>query len=244
MPLSFCRTLLSILFLSLFSTLALRAQAPETGQPKIQVTGTATLNLVPDELAMNITIRHDNANAKKAMEEYRASREGVLAALRAAKTGDTNITENGLSFSKRTERDYKSGRVSREYYAATTAIRVVLKDFASYPELVMELAAIPGVEIGSVRYRSSKETEIRQKGRIEAMEAAKKKAGEMAAVCGATLGRPLFIREETPSPFFNGATNAYVAQGAIANNAVMSELIVSDEAIVMRVSVYVEFALE
>lgn len=235
----------SLLFLFLLSAGTLRAQNAEEPRPRIEVTGTATITLAPDELTMGITIRHENPDAKKTVEAYRAVREKVLATLRKFNVADSNIIERGLSFEKRTERDYKTGRVTREYYQAATTINIVMRRFDLYPDLVIELTSLPGVELGYVSYRSSKEIETRQKARIQAMEAAKKKANDMAAVCAAKLGEPLLIRENNPNtPYLPVQSNTIYGLDEERGDIGASALVVSSDAIRVTVSVYVEFALE
>lgn len=194
---------------------------------------------------MGITIRHENPDAKKTVEAYRSVREKVLAALRKFNVADTAIVERGLSFEKQTERDYKTGRITREYYQATTTINIVMQRFDLYPDLVIELTSLPGVELGYVSYRSSKEIETRQKARIQATEAAKKKANEMAAVCGAKIGEPLLIRENNPNtPYLPIQSNTVYRLDEERGDIGASALVVSSDAIRITVSVYVEFALE
>lgn len=241
----FLLSISSFLFL-LLGYVSMTAQNAQEPRPRIQVTGTATISLAPDELTMNVAIRHENSDAKKTVEAYRSTREQVLSTLRKFGVADTNITEQGLSFVKQTERDYKTGRVTREYYQAATTINIVVRKFDTYPDLVIALSSLPGVELGYVSYRSSKEIETRQKARIQAMEAAKKKATDMAAVCDAKLGEPLLITENnTSNPYAPVQSN--VAYGGIAEERDVlsnSSLVVSSDAIQVRASVYVEFALE
>lgn len=223
---------------------ALRAQQQEEPTPRIQVTGTATINLVPDELAMQIRIVNENADAEKAVDAYRKTREDVLAALRKYKVGDTNIIERGLSFTRQIERNYETGKIIRQYYRASTTIDVVLRNFDVYPDLVVELTGMPGVELGSVSYSSSREIQTRGQARIQAMEAAQEKARAMAAVVGATLGKPLLITENVYTPYtpVQVSNRLYAGDGEGYADAA-SPLVVSDDAIQVVASVYVEFEL-
>ena len=216
----------------------------EEHTPQIHVNGTAVLYLTPDELTMQISLLQDNKKAQTAIKKYRAIRDSLLSVLRAFKVGDTNITESGLSFSKITERNHKSGKVSKEYYRARTSATVTLRNLEVYPELVISLSDIPGISLGSVQYGSSKTVETRHKARLNAVAAARKKAEEMAAVYGATLGEVLLMKENTPQyPGRNLNLVSNTIGFDLDEASTYSPLVVANDAIQISASVYVEFEL-
>ncbi len=237
----------AIIPLLLAATVAANAQTAAERVPQIHVNGTAVLYLTPDELTLQIILLHDNPKAKAAVEEYGTMRDSLLSTLRAFSVGDTNITESGMHFSKVTERDYNSGKVTEEFYRARTTVSITLRNMETYPELIVNLSNIPGISIGSVQYGSSKAVETRHKARLEAVAAARKKAEEMAAVYGATLGKVLLIEENTSTYSggnINFAANTIGDFGIRGGRTDAASLIVADDAIQISASVYVEFELK
>lgn len=223
---------------------ALATAQTEDRPHRIEVNGTATLYLTPDQLTLTISLVQTDPKSDKAIAAYRRTRESILSTLRTYRVGDTNITESGLAFSKVTERDYKSGNIREEYYRASTSLQLTLRDLDRYPELVVSLTEIPGVSLGSVSYNSSRAVETRHKARLQAVAEARRKAEAMAAVYGITLGPVLVMRENSPYTFqsVNLLENSVAGMGRdVADD---SQLATGSEAIKITASVYVEFELK
>ena len=224
--------------LTLIAAIGTAKSQTDESRPTIRVTGRATINLAPDELSMTVSIVREDGDPKKAVADYRATRESVLRILRQYKTGDTNVTEHGLRFSKQTDRNYQTGQIRRVYYRAE-----VLRDSTNYPDLVLALTGMEGVSLSSVGYRSSKEIETKRKARLQAVEAARTKAKEMAAVYGAKLGKVLLISENQPAMPFGSTPPVIANRLDEAGGALDSQLVVSNELIQITAAVYVEFEL-
>ena len=223
---------------------ALAVAQTEDRPPRIEVNGTATLYLTPDQLTLTVSLVQTDPKSDKAIAAYRRTRESILSTLRTYRVGDTNITESGLAFSKVVERDYKSGNIREEYYRAGTSMQLTLRDLNRYPELVVSLTEIPGVSLGSVSYGSSKAIETRHKARLQAVAEARRKAEVMAAVYGIALGKVLVMRENPSHSFqpVNFLENSVASMGRdVADD---SQLVAGSEAIKVTASVYVEFALQ
>ena len=241
------KNLFTLVIISILSSSTTLFSQPEESVRRVQVTGTSTITLTPDELALNLSIRHEHKEGSVAVENYESSRTQVLEKLKAFGIPDTTITELGLrfgQFTKRIDRPHPREDEFKELYYAESRISATMYDFNQYPNLMVELTKIPGISIREVSYQSSKSLETKRKARIQAVEVAREKAEEMAAVYNARVGKPLLISENSYRPsVFSGNTlmsNTINSDHSLHRD---SGLMVSNDLIQITASVYVEFEL-
>ncbi len=215
---------------------------PDYTISRIQVTGTAATTIVPDEMEMNVTIRHENRNGQTAVENYRASRISLLDTLKEYGIADSMMTESGMLFGP-----YYDYQDEKDLYYAHSSVRIRVRDFERYPGLAIALTGIPGVSLSGSWYRASGISEIRDSIRLLAVAEARKKAEAMAAVCGVRLGRVLFMDEfaGTASLMRDDLLDYHVLDYDLRAGAIVgdSRLVVSRSFFPFTISVYAEFEL-
>jgi uncharacterized protein YggE len=176
---------------------------PGADDPRIglQVSGTATMEIVPDTVDLRMTLTAEAprpAAAAKAVNERQAAVQKQIAAL----TLSGVKIDLALSFlSVQPLYDAKTGRV-RGYQAAIT-LTLSTGDFDRVADL-MELGAQQSATEMSTSFRSRDLTGAKKKVRDQALAAVKAKAEQMAGGLGVKLGKIVNIAESAGQPWDYG----------------------------------------
>ena len=170
----------------------------------ITVTGTATLEVVPDCADLRMTLTAEAARPGAAAKAVRARQAEVTKQL-AALTPRPDVTLSYVSVTPLYEE--KTGRI-RAYQAGIT-LNVSTGDFDQVPEL-MEVGALAGGTQMSTTFRTRDLTGLKAKVRDQALAAVKAKATQTSAALGVTLGRIVSITEDVGTPWGYGSGNANV----------------------------------
>lgn len=183
----------------LFFTVAIYPQG--TINPQIRVTGTSVIKVTPDLMKWNISVTTEDNDVEKAKRLNDASTAKVLNLLRELNIVQNTIQTSGIRVVK--EKNYSD---KEKQFTITNNIWFTNDVIGMYGDIATKLLKIDDVQINNIFLDYSKIIETRTKARLEALEAAKKKAEEMAAVYGMTIGKPLSVLEETyntiyPNPF-------------------------------------------
>lgn len=194
------------------------AATPAAAEPRagITVTGTASLEIVPDTADLSMTLTAEASRpgaAAKAVRARQAQVTGQLAALAAR----PEITLSHVSVSPLYEE--KTGRV-RAYEAAIT-LTVSTGDFDQVAEL-MEVGAVAGGTRMSTTFRTRDLTGLKAKVRDQALAAVKAKAEQTTKALGVKLGQVVSITEDVGTPWYGGnamVNNVQSFQPAPADDA-------------------------
>jgi len=176
----------------------------------IEVTGSAEIKIVPDQMEMNVSVNVDSddlASGKRLNDESTSS---VLDVLKKLNIPDKDIRTTGINMQKIKDTFKKTVN-----YSVKNSIFFKTSDISQYEIITQELIKIDNVYIQNTMLTSTKAIETRVKAREEALLAAKKKAEEMAAVLNMSIGSPVMITENPgtgyPNPFnnvmYNGEEN-------------------------------------
>ena len=232
-----------LLLFTISTSPLLFSQTPET-TPRIQVTGTSTMTLSPNELVMTIRIRHEEKKGATAVSSYESTRSRVIDTLSKYGVPDSTITESGMQFGtyiKRLQYDQKGEEL---FYAQSTFTASVF-DFENYPKLAVALTEIPGTNLERSWYANDSIISLRHKARLQAVKDAREKAEAMAAVYGAKLGRPLLIQEHYVNEPYQGlmANSLRYSPDGFDQEYSSPGLMVASDYLNVTVTVYVEFEL-
>lgn len=180
-----------------------QAPAPVTSDPKIgqmAVTGSATLEVVPDCADLTMTIVSDGARPGQAAASVKAKQTALLAAL--AKLG-LESTDLKLSH-QRLDPIYAStpdgwSQLKVATYRAEITITATTKNFDLLGSM-LEAGANAGATSMSTQFRRSDIAELKKQVRDMALKAAKDKAQQTASALGIQLG-PVITVNEIPAGY-------------------------------------------
>lgn len=195
------KTRLSVFIISLLVTLSLQAQ---TNERYIEVTGTSEMEIVPDKIHYLIEIREyfkEEFDGKSKPEEYRTKvplseieqgLRGVLA--------EAGIPQNAI----RTQEIGDYWRQQGQDFLLSKKFDITLTDFNQINEIVkrIDTKGIHTMRIGELENNDM--LAYHQKGKIEALKAARRKATYLVEALGKRLGEVIRIVEKDSgyaSPF-------------------------------------------
>ncbi|CCZ14134.1 uncharacterized protein BN679_01080 [Prevotella sp. CAG:487] len=190
------KTRLSVFIISLLVTLSLQAQ---TNERYIEVTGTSEMEIIPDKIHYLIEIREyfkEEFDGKSKPEEYRTKvplseieqgLRGVLA--------EAGIPKNAI----RTQEIGDYWRQQGQDFLVSKKFDITLTDFNQINEIVkrIDTKGIHTMRIGELENNDM--LAYHQKGKIEALKAARRKATYLVEALGKRLGEVIRIVEKDSS---------------------------------------------
>ena len=190
------KTRLSVFIISLLATFSLQAQ---TNERYIEVTGTSEIEIVPDRIHYLIEIREyfeEEFDGKSKPEEYRTKvplaeiEQGLREAIAQA-----GIPQNAI----RTEEIGDYWRQQGQDFLVSKKFDITLTDFNQINEIVkhIDTKGIHTMRIGELENKDI--LAYHQKGKIEALKAAQRKATYLVEALGKRLGNVIRIVEEGSS---------------------------------------------
>ncbi len=183
----------------------------EAGQPRgFTVSGTATLEAVPDIADLRATISVEHPSAREATRLARQRQEAALASLEKAGIEPTDLALGQLQLSP--IHHPKTGVLLR--YQASIALTVSTHDFDRLAGLMEALGAAGATQMAT-SFRVSDLPALKKKVRQMAGKAAREKAQELASAVGFDLGE---VRAVVESPGDGWGWNGVYAN-AIATQA-------------------------
>ncbi|MCE9579387.1 MAG: SIMPL domain-containing protein [Deltaproteobacteria bacterium] len=180
--------------------------APHPAEPRIglTVTGTATMQIIPDTADLQMTLTAEAPRPGAAATLVR-QRQATIQAQLAQQTSKPEVSLSRLSVEPQYD---DKGRI-RAYQAAIT-LTVSTGDFDGVTDL-LELGAQAGATQMSTRFRTRDVTGLKAKVRDQALAAVKAKATQTSSGLGVTLGKIVSISEDVGGPWgWGGNTTANV----------------------------------
>jgi uncharacterized protein len=234
-------------FLSLFTLPALTQDF--LPRPRlIAVTGTAEVNVPPDEVVLSLGVESRDKDLAIAKAQHDARVKKLLAEAHDAGVEGKYIQTSMLQM----QPDYSEEKVPRFLaYQVSQTIQVTLKDLSKYERLISKLLESGVNRVDSIEFLVAEPRKYKDEARAKAIKAAREKAVAMAAELGQTIGKPWDISEQG----FNGVF-AQTRSSVYANNSVQAssdaydgspsagESTVAPGEVSIRASVRVSFQLE
>jgi len=167
---------------------------PEPMQKTISVTGTAKLEVQPDEASVEYTFSSTEKKIAAAHAKTAAKIDAFIKTLEAAGVPKSDVVFGYTNYSP----DYvyeenKPGRIVT--FTATTSITVKTKDFKKIPAIVEAGILANPTSLGSVQFYSTNLPEHKKKVRDMALKAVKDKAEQIARGLDVKLGKAISVSE-------------------------------------------------
>ena len=207
------KTKLFTLAICLLTVLSLQAQ---TDERYIEVTGTSEIEIVPDKLHYLIEIREyfkEEFDGKSKPEEYRTKvplseiEQGLREALAYA-----SIPQNAI----RTQEIGDYWRQQGQDFLVSKKFDITLTDFNQINEIIkhIDTKGIHTMRIGELENKDM--LAYHQKGKIEALKAAQKKAAYLVEALGKRLGDVIRIVEKD-----SGDALPFVQNNVLSSEAIL-----------------------
>ena len=204
----------------------------------ISVTGTAEINVAPDQVIMSLGIETHDKELSIAKSQNDARAKKIMAIAHSVGIEPKDIQTSALRLSP----DYSEEKVPRFLgYEVSQTIVITLQDISKYEALMTKLLGAGINRIHDIDFRVGETRKYRDEARAKAIRAAKEKAVAMAAELGQTIGKPWEISEEAG---WNATRAAANFSGYNAPRVGDSESTVAPGQVTIRASVSVSFQLE
>jgi uncharacterized protein YggE len=206
----------------------------------ISVTGTAEVNVAPDEaiLSLGVESRDKDLSVAKAQHDSRVKK--LLAEVRKAGVEEKNIQTSTLQMRP----EYSEEKIPKFLaYEVSQTIQVTLKDLSKYENLITKLLEAGVNRVDSVEFLVAEPRKYKDDARAKAIRADREKATAMAAELGQTIGKPWDISEDS----FNGVfaqANSFQNNYSYDRSRAAEESTVAPGQVSIRASVRVSFQLE
>jgi uncharacterized protein YggE len=164
-------------------------------QNYIEVTGTAEMNIVPDEIEITISVSEKDFKTKQSFPEYEKE---IISRLKAI---GINI-EKEFSIMDINSRLKSSFLKRNDVYNAKQYV-VVVHDASTANKIFESLEKMGINNMVISKFNHSDIEKYRREVKINAVKAAKEKASALAQAIGQTAGRALYIAEINVQPWQN-----------------------------------------
>jgi uncharacterized protein len=214
----------------------------------ISVTGTAEVNVAPDEVVLSLGVESRDKDLAIAKAQHDRRVKKLL-----AEAHDVGVEGKYIQTSMLQMRpDYSEEKVPRFLaYQVSQTIQVTLKDLSKYERLISKLLESGVNRLDSIEFLVAEPRKYKDEARAKAIRAAREKAVAMAAELGQTIGKPWDISEDG----FNGLfaqtnnlaqTNRSVQASSYAydSSPPTEESTVAPGEVSIRASIRVSFQLE
>ena len=210
------KTRLSVFIISLLATFSLQAQ---TNERYIEVTGTSEIEIIPDKIHYLIEIREyfeEEFDGKSKPEEYRTKvplpeiEQGLREAL-----ANAGIPKSAI----RTQEIGDYWRQQGQDFLVSKKFDITLTDFNQINEIVkrIDTKGIHTMRIGELENKDM--LAYHQKGKIEALKAAQRKATYLVEALGKKLGNVIrIVEEESGNAFPFAQSNVLSSDAASFDN--------------------------
>ena len=209
----------------------------------ISVTGSAEMEIVPDEIFVNVDLKEyeKKGSGKQTIDRIR---QDFLAAVRSLGLPDSAVSIAAYDGLNRNPWWRKKNKQKDELYASVT-YQVKLRNSAQVDQLVDKLDDAAPQNFYVARTSHSKLDELRKQLKIQAVKAAKEKAGYLSEAISEKVGDAVTISEpiEYFQPYHNTIANVRM-KGEVMNQSAPEEVQADFKKIKLKFDVSVVFALK
>lgn len=171
-----------------------------------------------------------DADATVATQKNNEQMAAVIARLKELGIADADIQTSGFNlYLTREPIDGKDSAQLTDMYRVHNSVHVKVRALSTLGSVLSEAVSAGANFAGGVQFTIDKPEALISQARTKAMEAAKAKAGELAALAGTTLGPALRINEDSGGvPIYTrAALDAKGAGASVPIEAGQTELTVS-----------------
>jgi uncharacterized protein YggE len=229
----------TIALLSLIFAPATLAQDNCARPRLISVTGTAEIQVAPDEAVLRLGIETSNKDLAYAKSQHDTRVKKVIALTRDAGVEAKYIQTSELTMGPEYTRDRNRQLLG---YEVSQTIAITLKDLSKYEALTTSLLGAGVNRVEGIDFRVAEPRKYRDEARAKAIRAAREKAVAMALELGQTVGKPWDISEESENGTSYLANNVVGGRGGMPSAS--EDATIAPGEVMIRASVSVSFLLE
>jgi uncharacterized protein len=196
------RNLLVFSLLFFVSAFVVKAQNIDISKlPTIDTTGTAEIQVVPDEVSFSLRVTKSDKNLQVAKDQNDSNVAKIIALAKRFAIDAKDVKTDYITVGEKLDRVKLKG-TEDEYenvfagYTVSKTIVVKLRDLGKFEEFFSEIIKIGVTQVSNVNFQSSELRKYKDQARAMAIRAAKEKAEAIAKEIGQTIGKAVSIDEE------------------------------------------------
>lgn len=179
----------------------LAADATCDSNRAINVSGSAVINVQPDQVTLQLGVTSDDSTPDGVHSKNTAAIKRVIAAIRALGVAEKDIATDYYIIHP-LHNTYDSLTITG--YRSNNLVAVKLKDVSKVSAVLASALAAGANEVVDVDFQTTQLRRYRDEARALALKAAQEKAQALTSAAGAQLGCVLNIDENTGSYFYGG----------------------------------------
>ena len=213
------KLLISLFGICVFSVAVFGQYGDVSKAPTIEVTGTAEINVVPDEVSISLNVSKTDKNLNTAKSQNDQGVATVIALTRKFAIDPKDVKTDFITVREKNERR-KLPKTDDEYqdvfagYTVSKTIVVKLRDIKKFEDFFSEAVGSGVSQINNVVYSTSQLRKHKDAARAMAMRAAREKAEALTREIGQTIGKAVSIEEENVDSF--RSVNANVSSNSFS----------------------------
>ncbi len=212
----------------------------------ISVSGNGEVRATPDTLILSLRVEdtaETTAQAQKNVDEKVAEIKNII---KSYDIKDSDVKTTNINVYE--AYDWTNGGRRSLGFTANHSLQIKVKSANLENEwvggkIVSQVAEIWGVFVNSVSYDIDDKTEYYSQARELALKKANQKASDLAKYAGVKLGKPVSISENWSSDYAvatRSMKNAYIAEEAVADSIVWSDISLGEMRITLDINVVYE----
>jgi uncharacterized protein len=175
-------------------------------QEGIAITGTGEVTAVPDVAVLRLGVEVQAATVSEAQEQAQNAMDRVMKALKDNGVRENDIQTQQFNIYKVSRWDNQKEQEIIQGYRVINVVSAKVRDIPSVGTVIDAVAAAGGdyTRIDSIGFTIDDPAPYQQEARQKAVEDAAAKAELLAETAGVTLGKPVYITENTyvPGPIY------------------------------------------
>lgn len=195
-----CASLLGSLFVGSHRAHAQALNESVSSARTIKVTGTASIDTVPDQAVVRFSVVTENENAETARAENAKASSAAMNLLRSLDIADSDLTLTALTLRPAREWDPETRRYNEMGFEVHRSVSVVLNDIDNVALVVARIVEAGANRLDGVTYGLSDDGNVRIEALMKAVVNARQKAEAMVGALGSKVGKVVEIREEGVLP--------------------------------------------
>jgi len=160
---------------------------------KIETQGTASIDVVPDEVVLSLGVQTFNASLPKASEENGSKTKELLALGKQYGIDGVDIQTSSITVTDMHKHNDAAAKVLG--YSVYRTVTLDIKDLTKMEGLLADVVKNGATSINDMEFKTTQLRKYRDQARADAAKAAMEKATALAQALGASIGKVQTIKE-------------------------------------------------
>jgi uncharacterized protein YggE len=169
-------------------------EAAETAPPTVSVSGSAAIEVIPDEVTLILGVETWHPELSVAKRRNSSSVEAVIQVIKSSGVRPEKIQTDHIDIVP-TYQEYSYPKQVEGYFVRRTVV-AKLHDLSKFDDLLSRVIEEGANYVHGIEFATTELRRYRDEARALAMQAAREKAEALSSEAGCKLGQPVSVRED------------------------------------------------